>query len=109
MTTQTSLGVNVSGYSEFERGWIRPSVDLAWWHAFDDDNGYGVGLAAPGLLNSFEVLTNDVNGDRLVIQAGGEFGFGTSEAWTLNAGYLGVYGGDGYTSHGGSFGAQVEF
>tara|TARA_R110000850_G_scaffold125759_9_gene244382 strand:- start:748 stop:3516 length:2769 start_codon:yes stop_codon:yes gene_type:complete len=108
-TFQTVLGVNVTGHCDTTNGWIRPRADLAWWHNFDDGQSSGAGLAAPGMLNGFVVTSNGANQNRGVFQVGVEFGCDKFESWVFEAGYFGVMGESNYNSHGGTFGARVEF
>ncbi len=106
---QSVLGVSVAGYHDLRGGWIRPRADLAWWHAFNGSNSYSAGLAAPGLLPGFTVSSPAANEDRGVFQVGMEFGCDRLEGWTFEAGYFGVLGSNDYDSHGGTFGARLDF
>ncbi len=106
---QSVLGLSVAGYHDLRGGWIRPRADLAWWHAFNGSNSYGAGLVAPGLLPGFNVSSPAANEHRGVFQVGMEFGCDRLEGWTFKAGYFGVLGSNDYDSHGGTFGARLDF
>lgn len=105
---QTMLGLSVSGQSDTRKGWIRPRADLAWWRSYGGDT-FEAGIANSSVLGDFIVASPAANENRFVIQAGVEMGLNHLEGWTLEAGYLGVFGEDDYSSHGGTFGARVEF
>lgn len=108
-SVQSVVGVNISGYRDTSFGWVRPKIDAAWWHAFDNSGSRRVSLATPGLMNAFDVFTADANGNRAVVQIGAEFACDSIEDWTFNTGYFGTFGGDGYSSHGLTLGAKMEF
>ncbi len=108
-TFQTILGVNASCYHKTSGGWLRPRADLAWWHAYDGDQRFSAGLAAPGLMPGFSIASEAANQNRGVFQIGIEFGVDGLENWVFEAGYFGVLGDDDYSSHGGTVGARVEF
>ena len=109
VSAQSVLGVNVSGYKETGSGWTKPKFDAAWWHEFAGADDYGVALATPGFLNSFQVTSPVANRDRAVVQAGLEFGLDKWEGVSFDATYFGTFGGDGYSSHGGALSATFEF
>lgn len=109
ISAQSVVGVNISTFEETNHGWIKPKFDAAWWHEFAEADDYGVSLATPGFLNTFQVGSPVANRNRGVIQAGLEFGLDRWEGVSFEATYFGAFGGDGYSSHGGAFSASFEF
>ena len=106
---QTVLGMSVTGFRQLPNGWIRPRAELAWWHAFSGSSTYEGGLGTVGLLPEFSVTSLAANDDRGVLQVGFEIGSDRLVDWTFEVGYFGVLGSDDYSSHGGTFGARLNF
>ena len=108
-SVQSAVGVNISQQYETRKGWIKPKVDAVWWHEFGEADSLGVSLAAPGLMNSFQVESEVANRRRAVVQIRMEMGFDQWENITFDASYYGTYGEDGYTAHGGALSAEFRF
>lgn len=108
-SVQTVLGVNASCYKDTSYGWIKPRVDAAWWHEYTESDRYGVSLAAPGLLNGFDIFSPGTNRNRGVFQIGTSIGFDCWENAIFDLSYFGTTGDDGLSAHGGAFSATFEF
>lgn len=108
-SVQTVLGINASCFKETSYGWVKPRIDAAWWHEYTEAGRYGVSLASPGLLNSFNVFSPSANRNRGIIQIGTEIGFDAWENVSFDLGYFVTTGEDGFTAHGGSLGATFKF
>ncbi|MDF1826376.1 MAG: autotransporter outer membrane beta-barrel domain-containing protein [Verrucomicrobiales bacterium] len=106
---QSVIGVNASFHRETANGWIKPRVDLAWWHDYTESEGYSVSLASPGLLNGFDLFSPRSNRNRGIIQIGTEFGFDRWEGVSFDLSYFGTTGEDSLSAHGGAFSANFEF